>query len=99
MQAGRTPEAIQQYAEALRLQPDLVEAHNNLGMALGQSGRLPEAIAELKEALRLRPDYVEAHTIWATPCCGPDGGTRRSSSMRRSCGCARTMPRRAETWD
>jgi Flp pilus assembly protein TadD len=59
--AGRTPEAIAQLEEALRLKPDYVEAHIRLGHALVNAGRTPEAIAQLEEALRLKPDYVEAH--------------------------------------
>lgn len=58
---GRLAEAIAEYNEALRIQPDFSEAHNNLGNALVREGRLVEAIAHYTEALRLRPDYPEAH--------------------------------------
>jgi tetratricopeptide (TPR) repeat protein len=59
--AGRTPEAIQSYETALRLQPVYPEAHNNLGYALTEAGRIPEAIKELEIALRMEPDYAIAH--------------------------------------
>jgi len=59
-QSGRLPEAIAELNEALRLRPDYVEAHNNLGNALLQSGRIDEAIVEYEEVLRLRPDNVAA---------------------------------------
>jgi tetratricopeptide (TPR) repeat protein len=61
---GRLPEAISQYREAVRIQPDYPEAHFNLGSALAHSDlsdRLPEAIAEYQTALRLKPVYVEAY--------------------------------------
>jgi tetratricopeptide (TPR) repeat protein len=61
---GRLPEAISQYRQAVRIQPEYPEAHFNLGSALAHSDlsdRLPEAIAEYQTALRLKPDYVEAY--------------------------------------
>ena len=60
-QAGRIPEAIAQYEQALRIKPDFPEAHNNLGIALTRSGRIPEAIAQYEQALRITPDFAEAH--------------------------------------
>ena len=58
---GKLDQAIAQYAEALRLKPDLAGAHNNLGLALAAQGKLDEAIGHYTEALRLKPDYAEAH--------------------------------------
>ena len=58
---GKTEEAIVHYLEALRLQPDFVEAHNNLGVALADRGKIDEAFAHFSEALRLKPDNPEAH--------------------------------------
>jgi tetratricopeptide (TPR) repeat protein len=59
---GHLNDAIAQYEAALRLKPDLAEAHNNLGYALEKiPGQLNDAVAQYKEALRLKPDYAEAH--------------------------------------
>jgi Flp pilus assembly protein TadD len=44
---GRTSDAIDEYKEALRINPDYAEAHNNLGNALVQTGRASEAIRPL----------------------------------------------------
>jgi len=60
-QAGRNAEAVPCCREALRLRPNFVEAHNNLGNALRDLGRADEAEASYAAALALRPTYVEAH--------------------------------------
>jgi tetratricopeptide (TPR) repeat protein len=60
-QAGRLPEAIVQYEQALRIKPDSTDAHNNLGVALAQTGKIEEAIAHFEQTLRIKPDYAEAH--------------------------------------
>ena len=54
-------EAIAQYTEALRLDPNFAEAHNNLGVALRDRGKLDRAIAHYQQALRLNPDFAAAH--------------------------------------
>jgi tetratricopeptide (TPR) repeat protein len=58
--AGHLPEAIDHYEQALRLNPDLAEAHYNLGMALEQAGRKVPAMARYKLALQNQPDFPEA---------------------------------------
>ena len=54
--------AVEALREAIRLKPDFVQAHNNLGIALCGQGKKAEAIAELREAIRLKPDYANAHS-------------------------------------
>jgi tetratricopeptide (TPR) repeat protein len=54
-------EAITAYHEAIRLKPNLAQAHQNLGNALSAQGKVAEAIAEYREAIRLQPDLSEAH--------------------------------------
>jgi len=60
--AGRIPEAIAQYEDAIHLKPDYLDAHYNLGDALATAGLVPGAIAEYEEVLRLDPDDDEAHS-------------------------------------
>jgi tetratricopeptide (TPR) repeat protein len=47
--------------QALRIQPDSAQAHNDLGLAYGKSGKHWEAIKAFKEAILLKPDHAEAH--------------------------------------
>jgi len=58
---GRIDEAIAQYSQALRINPDFPEAHYNLGHALAGQGKIDEAIAQYSQALRIEPDFTEAH--------------------------------------
>jgi tetratricopeptide (TPR) repeat protein len=57
----RYDEAEKEYREALRINTDYAEAHNNLGALLGELKRYEEAEQECKEALRINPDYAEAY--------------------------------------
>jgi len=61
--------------------PKAVEAHNNLGIALGRKGRLEEAVNEFQEALKLNPDYAEAQhnlssALQAVGTANPGRGAR-----------------------
>lgn len=53
--------AAAHFREALRVQPDIAEAHNNLGHALQKLGDLEGARAGYREAVRLDPELAEAH--------------------------------------
>ena len=58
---GELNAALDSFREAIRLQPDLAAAHNNLGTVLKSLGRSREAIASFEEAVRLNGDLAEAH--------------------------------------
>ena len=47
--------ALEKLDTAIKLRPDLAEAHYNLGLALGEKGQTAEAIESLREAIRLKP--------------------------------------------
>ena len=57
---GRTAEAVQQFQQALEIQPDYANAHCNLGIGLATVGRLDEAIGQYRRALDLKPSLAEA---------------------------------------
>jgi hypothetical protein len=58
----RLEEAIVRYREALRLDPNRIDAHNNLANVMLKLRRLPDAEKEYRAAVRLKPDYPE---IWS----------------------------------
>lgn len=60
-EAQQSDDAIQCYTEAIRLQPDYVDAYHNRGLALYDSGKLEEAIRDYDETIRLKPDYASAY--------------------------------------
>ncbi|HVY59092.1 MAG TPA: tetratricopeptide repeat protein [Xanthobacteraceae bacterium] len=59
--AGRFPEAIASYDEALRLAPADFHAANNRGLALMRLGRLDEALDAFDKAAVIRPTHADVH--------------------------------------
>ncbi len=55
--------AIEEYQEAIRLDPNLAIAHYNLGFALHDKKELDKAIDELKKAIELEPNFGQAHAV------------------------------------
>ena len=53
--------AIEEFNEALRLDPGYIEVLNNLAVTYHRMGLADEAIEKLREALTKRPGYPEAH--------------------------------------
>lgn len=58
---GRFAEAEKSYLQALRVEPDLEEAHFGLGNLFARQGKLDEARHYYQETLRIDPDFREAH--------------------------------------
>jgi tetratricopeptide (TPR) repeat protein len=58
---GRTAEAMENYRQALKINPTYEDALNNLGYALAGQKNYAEAIPLYEAALRIRPDHVEVH--------------------------------------
>jgi len=61
--AGKPSEAIHQFQQALRLNPNSAEAHLELGKTELTVGRVNDAIVELEKALRLSPGNVQAQRL------------------------------------
>ena len=58
---GRTVEALENYRQALKINPAYEDALNNLGYALAGQKKYLEAIPLYEAALRVRPNHVEVH--------------------------------------
>ncbi len=61
--ASDVEEAIEEYKQAIRINPDDATAHINLGVAYVESGMYKEAIEACKQAIRIDPDYADAYVI------------------------------------
>jgi protein O-mannosyl-transferase len=58
---GKIEEAILQFSQAIRLDPDFAEAQYNLGLALMSRGRAAEAIPAFEATVRLQPQFAAGH--------------------------------------
>ncbi|HEY3161179.1 MAG TPA: tetratricopeptide repeat protein [Vicinamibacterales bacterium] len=54
------PGAIDSFRAALTWNPESVQAHNNLGIALASLGRMDEAVAQFRQALAIEPAFEDA---------------------------------------
>ena len=54
-------EAEKCFQTTIKLKPDFVEAHYNLGNAQKKLGKHSAALASYAQAIKLKPDFVEAH--------------------------------------
>lgn len=60
------PGAYRHLTEAVRLNPNVAESHNDLGTALQLMGRTNDAVLEYRAAIRLSPAFVRPHVNLAT---------------------------------
>jgi tetratricopeptide (TPR) repeat protein len=58
---GKTDEALVEYREALRLDPQMFEAANDIGKLLFEQGQPAEALNYCLTAVRLKPDRATLH--------------------------------------
>jgi tetratricopeptide (TPR) repeat protein len=63
---GKMDEAINQYQEAIRLQPSYADPYYNLGNALVKNGQTAEAISQFQQYIHLNPKDAGAHYNLAT---------------------------------
>lgn len=61
LRQGRPGDALRAFDTAIKLAPQMPEAHANRGVALEALGRLDDALAAADRALRYRPNYAVAH--------------------------------------
>ena len=58
----RLEDAIENYRRALAVQPDYLDALNNLGVVLKRMGRFEEAVECYQTALKTNPNHVDVLT-------------------------------------
>lgn len=58
---GEIDSAIREYEAAIEINPDIPEAHNNLGFAYMDKGELEKAVAHQKKALELKPELANGY--------------------------------------
>ena len=69
---------------AATLQPDLAEAHNNLGLALLNQGQVAEALLCFERAIELRPDLVDARNNLGLACSAQGEPDRALASFEHA---------------
>jgi Flp pilus assembly protein TadD len=58
---GRHDDAISAFGQALHVEPDNPDLHNELGIALARRRRFDDAATSYRHALRLQPGHPDAH--------------------------------------
>ncbi len=58
---GQLDDAVESYASALEISPEVAESYFHLGNALAARGDRLDALAAFQRAVELKPDFVEAH--------------------------------------
>lgn len=66
LESGDVNRSIEQFTEALRLDPTFLGAKSNLGIALLRAGRFKEAIESFRDVLRDHPEFIEGRSNLAT---------------------------------
>ena len=94
--AGKPADAVPNYQQALRLNPNSSQAHFNLGMAWQAQGKADAAMAELRAALQLQPDYESAEHNLANRLA--DAG-RVEEAMTHYLAALRLDPNHAESYN
>ena len=65
-QAGDLNTAIKHYSEALRIEPEFIPGHINMGVALVEQNKIDRAIIHFEEVLRHEPDHFKANFYLGT---------------------------------
>src|SRR5215468_2102311 len=85
-QAGQLAAAEACYRQALAAQPNLAEAHCNLGLALTGQGKPDEAVAAYRQAIGIKPDFAEAHCNLGLVLTGQGKFDEAIAACRRAIG-------------
>ena len=84
LQLRKFDAAIEQFALASRLKPDLALAHHGRGLVLLAQEKLDQAIEATREAIRLKPTYAEAHCALGSALAKQQEQDDRIAAFRES---------------
>ncbi len=84
MEQGSDVAAIQSLRDALNVDPNFVEALNNLGVLLHRARNDREAIRHLESAIQLRPDFAEAYLNLSNAYKGEGQLIEAEQALRRA---------------
>ena len=74
-------DATTEFREATRLDPDLIDAHNNLAIMLAGQRRLPDAVM-IREMIRIDPDSATAYYNLASVLADMDQDVESAAALR-----------------
>ena len=70
-------QAIDDFKSVLAVEPALVQAHNDMGVAYVGKGDLDHAVAEFRECVRLEPRNADSWSNLGLRCCAAARQMRR----------------------
>ena len=91
---GRYDEAIENYRQAIQINPNFPEALNNLGEALADKGRFDEAIKNYRQAIQINPNDYQALSNLGIALAARAGLMKRSRTITRPSRSIRIPPKR-----
>ena len=94
---GQVDEGTAILGRAIELQPNLAEAHYNLGIALYRENRLDEAIDAYRRRSSSMPDHAEAALRFRSRLAGDGQAREASQHFHQALLCGRTMSSRTRT--
>ena len=84
---GRTEDALEAAAQALRLKPRIVDAHlDSVGTAYAVAGRYEEALAPLQRYLSRYPNILPAHLMLAAVYSELGQAAEARAEAQKCCG-------------
>jgi tetratricopeptide (TPR) repeat protein len=80
----QTAEAIREHLEALRKNPELVQAHVNLIRLYGESNQPAEAEKHYREAVKLNPNLYESHYNFGVMLLGQQRNNEAKEAFQKA---------------
>ncbi|MDR2152972.1 MAG: tetratricopeptide repeat protein [Helicobacteraceae bacterium] len=82
---GNLQEAIKQYTQAIKIDPNSAQAYNNRGIAYGKLGDYGKAIADFTQAIKIDPKYATAYNNRAVAYAFLNDLKNATKDARKAC--------------